>query len=195
VINRGVSPQSIWDGLFAGSGELLMRQPGIVGLHTLTTSNALRYAYDNTSNDELRRWLLLQNASFLTMFREAMKSRGNIGDANIAELTPGEIPAGNEGLEAVFAAVSKDKANAARLALAYAKANPEPSEFIHRARVLTFLKGRDAHDYKFSSAVLEDYQHLSPAWRDRYLAASVFNLRGSAGGDMPIVERAKKALT
>ena len=37
TLNRGVSPQSVWDALLVGSGELLMRQPGIVGLHTLTT--------------------------------------------------------------------------------------------------------------------------------------------------------------
>jgi hypothetical protein len=60
--------------------------------------------------------------------------------------------------------------------------------------VLTFLKGRDSHDYKFSSAVLEDYQHLSPGWRDRYLAASVFHLRGSEGANVPMVERTKQAL-
>lgn len=195
VINRGIAPQSIWDGLFVGSGELLMRQPGIVGLHTLTSSNALRYAYDNTASDELRRWLLLQNAAFLTMFRDAMKSRGKIGDGNIAELAPGELPPGEDSLAKVFDAVSNDKAAAARLALAYAQANPEPSGFIQRARLLTFLKGKDSHDYKFSSAVLEDYRHLSPGWRDRYLAASVFNLRGSSGPDVPIVARTKQALT
>ena len=45
MLNQGVSPQSIWDGMFVCGGELLMRQPGIVGLHTLTTTNAIHYAY------------------------------------------------------------------------------------------------------------------------------------------------------
>ena len=36
---------------------------------------------------------------------------------------------------------------------------------MNMARRLVFLKGTDAHDYKFSSAVLEDYAHVSPAWR------------------------------
>ena len=30
LLNRGVAPQSIWDALHVGAGELLMRQPGIV---------------------------------------------------------------------------------------------------------------------------------------------------------------------
>ncbi|HZZ27241.1 MAG TPA: hypothetical protein VFE46_04470 [Pirellulales bacterium] len=35
--------------------------------------------------------------------------------------------------------------------------------FIDAARLLVFLKGNNAHDYKFSSAVLEDYYHVSPS--------------------------------
>ena len=65
-------PGVVWDGLFLGAGELLMRQPGIVGLHTLTTLNALHFAYQTSGDDETRRLLLLQAAAFLPLFREAM---------------------------------------------------------------------------------------------------------------------------
>src|SRR5262249_59155728 len=34
-LNRGVAPQSVWDALFLGAGELLMRQPGLVSLHAV----------------------------------------------------------------------------------------------------------------------------------------------------------------
>jgi hypothetical protein len=67
-------------------------------------------------------------------------------------------------------------------------------EFIDAARVLVFLKGNDSHDYKFSSAVLEDWAHVSPAWRDRFMAASVFKLCGSADPDNSLVERTRAAL-
>jgi hypothetical protein len=194
MLNRGVSPQSIWDALFLSSGECLMRQPGIVGLHTLTTSNALRYAYDTSASDETRRLLLLQNAAFLPMFRQAMEARGKIADVKINELQPLEVAAKGELLDNVFAEINKDKLNAARLTLSYALHHEEAREFIQRARVLVFLKGRDAHDYKFSSAVLEDFQHISPAWRGKFLASSVFNLRGSGGTDNPVAQRTKQAL-
>ena len=59
---------------------------------------------------------------------------------------------------------------------------------------MVYLKGNDAHDYKFSSAVLEDYRHVSPQWRDKFLALSVFNLRGSGERDSRIVERTRAAL-
>jgi hypothetical protein len=65
---------------------------------------------------------------------------------------------------------------------------------INAARRLIVLKGNNAHDYKFSSAVLEDYHHVSRQWRNRYLAASVFNLRGSGGSDNELVKRTRVAL-
>jgi hypothetical protein len=195
AINHGVSPQSVWDALLVGSGELLMRQPGIVGIHTLTSTNALRYAFDTCGNDETRKVLLLQNAAFLTLFRGAMQGRGNLGDQRIEELEPARIPADQDAaLDSIFAAVSGDKAKAAQQTLAFARTNPDPRAFINRARTLTFLKGRDTHDYKFSSAVLEDYLNVSPAWRDRFLATSVFNLKGSRDNDSPLVKRTQAAL-
>ena len=195
TINRGVSPQSVWDALLVGSGELLMRQPGIVGIHTLTTTNAMRYAFGTCGDEETQKLLLLQNAAFLTLFRGAMKGRPNFGTQKIEELQPMEIPsASTNALESIFDAVSKNRMDAARQTLAYARANPEPRDFINRARTLIFQKGRDTHDYKFSSAVLEDYLHVSPAWRDRFLATSVFNLKGSGDGDNPLVQRTRQAL-
>jgi hypothetical protein len=83
---------------------------------------------------------------------------------------------------------------ASRKILSYLKENPQPEKLIDAARRLVFLKGRNSHDYKFSSAVLEDYYHISPACRDRYLAASVFNLRGSTGPDNDLVKRTRAAL-
>lgn len=195
MLNRGVSPQSVWDALFLGSGECLMRQPGIVGLHTLTTSNAMRYAYDTSASDETRRLLLLQNAAFLPLFRQSMESRGKIAAIKINDLQPLDVAAKGELLDNVFAEINKDKMNAARMALSYANFNKDAKDFIQRARVLVFLKGRDAHDYKFSSAVLEDFRHISPEWRGKFLASSVYNLRGSGGNDNPVAQRTKQALS
>ncbi len=77
MLNRGVSPQSIWDAQFVEAGELLMRQPAIVGIHTVTTSNAVHYAYQTTRRrdpptaDPAERRLP-------AMFRKAMEGRGKL---------------------------------------------------------------------------------------------------------------------
>jgi hypothetical protein len=83
---------------------------------------------------------------------------------------------------------------AARKILSYAGQHADPKPLIDAARLLVFLKGNDAHDYKFSSAVLEDYAHVSPKWRERYLAAGAFNLVGSGGQDNAVVQRTRSAL-
>jgi hypothetical protein len=195
TINRGVSPQAVWDALLVGSGELLMRQPGIVGIHTLTSSNALHYAFQRCGDEQVRRLLLLQNAAFLPMFRGAMQSRGNVADRKLEALPPAELPADPlAALDSIFDSISTSRLEAAQKTLAYARRHTQPHDFINRARMLIFFKGRDTHDYKFSSAVLEDFFHVSPAWRDRFLAASVFNLKGSRDADSPLVRRTQAAL-
>jgi hypothetical protein len=195
IINRGISPQSICDALFVGAGELLMRQPGIVALHAVTSTNALHYAYSVSDNDDTRRMLLLQNAAFLPLFREAMRGRGNVSDARLDTLEAAPLSSTQPmAAEEIFHDVSHDRPLAARKMLTYLQEHPQPKELIDLARVLIFLKGTNSHDYKFSSAVFEDFDHVSPEWRGRFLASGVFNLRGADEGDNSLVQRTRAAL-
>jgi hypothetical protein len=193
-LNRGVGPQSIWDALHLAGGELLMRQPGIVALHSVTTANALHYAYLASGHDRTRLLALLQTAAFVPMFRDAMQSRGKVRELKVDELqdAEGDAPAG---LDDIFAEIGRDRLAAAGQALAHLRQAGDAKDFINAARVLVFLKGNDAHDYKFSSAVLEDYYNVSPSVRDRYLATGVFNLPSSTEADNRLVERTRQAFT
>ncbi len=191
-----MAPQSLWDALFDGAGELLLRQPGIVSLHAVTSTNALHFAYQSSGNDETRRLLLLQNAAFLPLFRGVMGGRGRLGERRIDQLEPlGPAAAdGTAAIEEIFAEAGRDRYAGARKALAYLQNTSQPGPLIDAARRLVFLKGDDPHDYKFSSAVLEDYYHVSPSWRDRYLAASLLLLPTSADRDNDLVKRTRAAL-
>jgi hypothetical protein len=85
---------------------------------------------------------------------------------------------------------------AARKTLGLAAANKvDAAALMTAARRLIFLKGTDSHDYKFCSAALEDYYHTTPANRARFLATSMFNLRGSQDRDNDLVKRARSALS
>ena len=64
---------------------------------------------------------------------------------------------------------------------------------INAARRQIFLSGTDSHDYKFSSAALEDFYHVSPAFRNRYLSTSVFKLRGAGERQNDLVQRIRDA--
>ncbi len=197
LLNKGVDPASVWDGLFLGAGELLARQPGIVGIHCVTSANALHHGYQVTGSDETRRLLLLQAAAFLPLFRKAMEGRGKLADLHIDTLEPEAPKAKGAGaVEEVFADVSGDRTLAAKktLALLGEDSAARAEAVMAEARRLIFAKGVDSHDYKFSSAALEDFYHASPPWRARYLAASMFNLRGAGHKDNDLVKRARAAL-
>ena len=125
LINREVAPQAIWDALLLQAGELLVRQPGIVALHAVTSTNALHFAWQTTDSDDTRRMLLLQNASFLSMFREAMSGRGEIKSFQLDELQPVSLAAaGQPAVEEIFADVSGDRMQAAGKVLAYVQEHP-----------------------------------------------------------------------
>ena len=193
LLNRGYSPQSLWDGILDGSGELLMRRPGIIALHAVTTSNALHFAFRTSQVDETRRLLLLQNAAFLPLFRNAMGK--NLPASQIDEFQPITLKAtGDAAVAEIFESVTGDKAVAAGKVLSYLQQGNDAKPLMDAARRLLFQKGNNAHDYKFSSAILEDYQHVSPAWRGRFLSASMYMLRGTGDGDNELVKRVRAAL-
>jgi len=195
LISNGISLQSIWNAIYASSGELMMRQRGIIALHSVTTTNAIRHAFQNATDAKTRQYLLLQNASFLPMFREAARARGPLADRQITSLGPSETQVLPTAVEDTFVLMGKDRLAAAEQLYAYLKNDGDPQTVVDHARRLVFLKGNDSHDYKFSSAALEDYRTLTPVWRNRFLAASVFQLRSSTESTRPIVERINKALS
>jgi hypothetical protein len=196
LLNKGVAPQSVWDAVLASAVEMLMRRPGIVALHAVTSANALRFAYQSSGSDETRRWLLLQAAAFMALFRTELEKAGKLPDLaldRLEPLTPGSEKTADPILD-IFGTLGKDRLAAARKVLGFLKDNPHPEKVMDAGRLLIFLKGNEAHDYKFSSAVLEDYYHVSPAWRDRYLAASMFHMRPSTQPDNNLVQRTRAAL-
>jgi hypothetical protein len=168
-----------------------MRAPGILSLHATTFTNATHYAWQRIRSDETRRLLLLQNAAFMTLYR----GDGNASGPRIDSLEPTPTKAsGAEAIEEIFADISTNRLAASRKILSYLQQSSDPKPLADAARRLIFLKGQDSHDYKYSSAVLEDYNLMAPLWRDRYLAATAFYLKGSAAPDNELVQRTRAAL-
>ncbi len=195
ILQAGIRVSSVWDGIFVGAGELLARQPGIVGLHGLTTANAVHYLWANVQDETLRQRLLLQACSFNALFRDASKNRGKLASLSLSDIAPeGGVSGGPFTLEEIFADVSTDRLRASRKLYDYLKAGGDSKAAIDAARRLVFQKGRDAHDYKFSSAVLEDFSNVTPALRNQFLALSVFNLKGTGDQDSQLIGRTRSAL-
>jgi hypothetical protein len=221
VLNRGVSPRSVFEACFAASAELMMRQAGILALHATTSTNAIHYLWQQCRDDRTRRLLLLQNAAFLPLFRGGGSSGGSasrgteidrLEPAPLAGISPGasagasaranadakanaSASADADAIAEIFAGIGSDPLMTARKILTFLKARQDPAPLAVAARRLIFLKGTDSHDYKYSSAVFEDHTLLTPAWRDRYLAAAAFNLKGSTDPDNQLVQRTRAALS
>lgn len=191
LLNEGVAPQSLFDAFFDGAGELLMRAPGIVSLHAVTFTNAIHYAWNRVQDDETRRLLLVQNAAFLPLFRGNRRDEGTRIDA-LEPVMPEAT--GEEAVAEIFAEISEDRLLAARKMLGFLEKGGSAQAISDAARRLVFLKGTNSHDYKFSSAVLEDHEQLSPPWRDGLLAAGAFYFRGSGERENELVGRIRGAM-
>ena len=190
LLNNGIAPQSVWDAMFAGANELLMRAPGIRSLHAVTTTNALHYAFKTSASDETRRWLLLQNASYIPLFR------GDPGNGvEIDKFEPVAPQAGGaQALEEIFASVSKDNNAAAAKALAHLKAPEKASPSAPPPAVSSISK---APTPTITSSVPPRSKITLTSRRNGATAsspASVFWFKGSSGPDSSLVERTRAAL-
>jgi hypothetical protein len=185
---------AVWDAVHLAAGELMMRQPGIYGIHTVTSANALRYAFDTSGNPETRLIMLLQGVGWMVQFRNFMATK-KLGDTKITELVAAEPAASDEAAIAeTFKLLPKDRAKAAAIAYRFAQQQPEPGAFAAVARRMVFTKGTDPHDYKYTAAIFEDYRHVSPIWRPHMLATAVYNLPGNGRNDSPLMQRAREAV-
>ncbi len=205
LLVKGIHPACIWDGLFLTAGELLARQPGIIGLHCLTSINALHYAYETTGLGATRAFLLLQAGAFLALFRETMVGRAGgkelpdikadaLENIDLTKDPISEILTDASG-DPTKPAGARSRLLAARKTRALVERDPSQAKpLIAAARRLIFAKGTDSHDYKFSSAVLEDYYSVAAKLRPAYLATSMFNLKGREDRDNGLIRRARAAL-
>ena len=194
LLNGQVSLQSVVDGIYLAGSELMMRQPGIISLHSLTTTNAIQYLANTVQDDSLRRRLILQNASFLPFFLQSMRDRGPVKE----KVTPFEDEALPETLMSasqIFESLGINPDVAYLNTRALLKDDPSQfTNYISEARRLIFLKGTDSHDYKYSSAIIEDIQRLSPRWQPDFAAACIYKLRSPQQPTTTLVTRIQAAL-
>ena len=198
---------SLWDAVHLAAGELIMRERStgdLGGVHAVTSSNALHYAFRMSGRAETRLLILLQAVGWMGEFRNQMGSAG-LKDVRITHLTPGEIAPSEEtaARDILAAAGHKPKSadhiasvagEAAPKAFRYAQQYPEPRAYFREARRQIFLKSSEEHEYKYPAAIFEDYRLVDPQWRPHLLAASVYYVWRSGMPDSPIMLRAREAI-
>ena len=193
---RHAGGMEVWDAVHLAAGELMMQQPGIYGIHAVTSVSALRYAYETSVDPATRLLMLLQGVGWMCHFRNFMAGRPpGLADIKITEFEPVKTsPKPDEAAEEIFALIATDTPVAAAKAMSFAHNHPEPTAFAQIARRLIFRKGTDAHDYKYAASIFEDYHRVSPRWQPQMLATATYNLRGSTMPDSVIMRRAIEAI-
>lgn len=187
------SAAAVWDAVHLQAGELMMRQPGIYGIHTVTSIHGLRTAYEWAADPATRLLLLLQAVGWLGQFQRFMGGRnGGLTAARIDDL-----PVAADATAApaqVFEWIGRDAPRAARAAAPLAVDAAARTQFQQSAWQLIFRKASDAHDYKYAASIFEDLERVSPTWRPHLLATATYHLRGATHPDSPVVARAAAAL-
>jgi hypothetical protein len=195
LLQRGISPDAIWQVMFDTAAELLMHEPGIVSLHAQTTANALHYAYRVCGNEQTQQLTLLQCAAFVAMFREMTRTKET--DLNLQKLEPLPLERKpEEALEEIFSELSaRNRLQAARKSLSYLRNGGDADKLIATARHHLVYGAQEAHDYKFTEAVFDNLAQFSdPDWRARFLSAGMAYFKAPRKQPVPVVSETLKLL-
>jgi hypothetical protein len=140
--------------------------------------------------------MALQGVGWMCQFHKAMQARNEKRfDVRITDLNAVELSSQpDEALSEVFDAVGKNPGEAAKLAFAYGKRGLDFDAYAATARSFVFMKGTEAHAYKFPMAVFEDYDYVSPEWRPHMLATSVYHLPGAKTPESKLMQRARDSI-
>ena len=172
-----------------------MRQPGIYGIHTVTSINGLHYAYDACADPQTRLLLLLQGVGWMGQFRDFMVTKPQgLGNQEIVTLASVKNGSRDAAVTETLELVGKDSKAAARRAMSLAGSRRAVQSFRREAYRLIFQKATDAHDFKYATAVFEDYDRVSASFRPHQLATAVYHLKGRSMEDSPVMTRAREVL-
>ncbi|MFT4513278.1 MAG: hypothetical protein ACI89X_000997 [Planctomycetota bacterium] len=174
ALGKGLSLRALWDELRLFAAEQSWRDPGILTAHAMTSINALRYIAGKATTAKVRSMAVLQAVAYQVLYRDFLSARGSY-DSKVAGIDAiREAPAA-PGAEAIFTAASANPREAAPLVMRTPTENMP--QLMTQARHWLARKPRDAHDYKFAAALLEEMQDAEPAVRKRMFAASLGYLR------------------
>ena len=184
-----------WEGILLAAGELMMRLPGILGVHCVTSANALHYAFRMSADPETRFYLLLQGVGWMAQFGRFMSAQDGFRDFSISGMSGSDVAEdAEEGAAEILALLASDPDRAARKAFGYAGAHSGATALVDAARSLICDKTDEVHHLKFAAAIFEDLALVDPRWQPHMLATATYYLRGSAHPDSEVVARAREAL-
>jgi len=213
-----VKAGAAWDAVHLVAADLLFRYKtggGPIGgmlIHAVTSTNALRFGFDCSSDDRARLLMLLQGVSAIEgAFIAPAQKDAQLRAINLLDLAS-EVKDDAVKLADVFSMlpIKTNKSNtyirhsddertasdeACKKAFTLLQDPSQFRPFMQTARSLLCVKASlDPHDIKYPVAAFEDISSASPDWRRYLLASSVHALHGSHSVDSAPLVQAREAL-
>ena len=185
---------AVWDAahLFAAELRMRLRSGGIVGIHAVTSVNALRHAYMASSSPQTRLLATLQGVGWMGQFRKWAEAREEgLRPYSITSIEP---KGGDEPLAEVFDGVKSDPDAAAARVFRMAHSMDGRRAFLAAALRSTIAKADEVHYYKYLAALIEDSALVSDEWQPHLYAAMVYYLKSSSDPESGAMKRAREAL-
>ena len=184
-----------WDAIHLSAAELCMRvgsNGGIVGIHAVTSANALHHAYLTASTSASRLLLSLQAAGWMAQFRTWAASRDKeLRKLSITQLESHSDPAD---IETVLARPASEMEHAASEVVRLARDLPKRQALFASALRTTIPRANEVHYYKYLAALIEDVPLISAEWQPHLTAASLCYMKRRDDPEPEAMTRARKAL-
>ncbi len=177
----GVSERAIWTGVVCASAEIELRyfDSALVGVHAVDAANALHQIARQSEEPVLSTAAMLQSAAFLQQMRwNAEDINGGVPSElpQIDTLARDELAPAD--LDDLFTRVGDDRRAGISAALAWLDERGEGHELATQLRDRALQKAqRDAHDYKYIAALLEESALALPSWWPRLLAVGMLRVK------------------
>ena len=165
ALREGVDASTVWDGLRLVAADQFARRPELLPVHPTTVTSAMHFIYRSSQVESTRRLALMQAASWLPLFRSALRMSP---DPGVFERWVKPSPVVPISLESVFRSPNRDRTRDFVQGLGGAP------RFGEALRTHLLERGaREHHQTKYAAAVLEDIQTLDRRWHGAVLASSL----------------------
>jgi hypothetical protein len=185
------SAGAVWDAVHLAGSEVRMRAGSgsvIVGLHAVTSANALHYGWLAAGDASTRLLMLLQGVGWMGQFRKWAESREEKASAfRIEALEPAE-KAGS------VAEILTAKEQAAGQAMKRAGDAEARRELLAEVLRQTVVKANEVHYYKYQAALVEDMELVNERWRPHMVASTLYYTKGPEDAEPAPMKAAREAL-
>jgi hypothetical protein len=195
LLKGKTSAATVWDAVHLAAAELRMRASGgaaLGSIHSVTSANALHYAYLAAPDPQVRYLLLLQAVGWMGQFRTFAGTKPeNLRAFSITEMEPSPESAT---VAEIFAGIPSKPADAAARTFRLVREQPARQAFLSTALRYTAAKINEVHYYKYLAALMEDIPQVSAEWQPHLLATTVYYVKGSNDPEPAAMKRAREAL-